>query len=123
MFYGDLHLIDILIFAGIAAFLFYRLSGVLGKKTGFEKRPAEPPIDMIEPIQKNETKTQMLRNKPTRSPNPNKYKFSGPWMNMATKKSKYKLIGQLIFTLNESKNLTAFGLKIFTYSDHEIYWD
>ena len=35
MFYGDLHLIDILIFAGIAAFLFFRLGGVLGKKTGF----------------------------------------------------------------------------------------
>ena len=38
MFYGDLHLIDILIFAGIAAFLFFRLGGVLGKKTGFEKK-------------------------------------------------------------------------------------
>ncbi|MBG77175.1 MAG: hypothetical protein CMI98_04805 [Pelagibacteraceae bacterium] len=60
MFYGDLHLIDILIFAGIAAFLFYRLSGVLGKKTGFEKSPAEPPIDMIEPIQKNETKNKVV---------------------------------------------------------------
>ena len=60
MFYGDLHLIDILIFAGIAAFLFYRLSGVLGKKTGFEKRPAESPIDIIEPIQKNETKNKVV---------------------------------------------------------------
>ena len=38
MFYGDLHLIDILIFAGIAAFLFFRLGGVLGKKTGFEEK-------------------------------------------------------------------------------------
>ena len=60
MFYGDLHLIDILIFAGIAAFLFYRLSGVLGKKTGLEKRPAESPIDIIEPIQKNETKNKVV---------------------------------------------------------------
>lgn len=38
MSYGDLHLFDILIFGGIAAFLFYRLRGVLGKKTGFERK-------------------------------------------------------------------------------------
>ena len=38
MTYGDLHLIDILIFGGVAAFLFYRMRGVLGKKTGFEKK-------------------------------------------------------------------------------------
>ena len=49
--------------------------------------------------------------------------FSLPTEWNVLEKSKYKLIGQLIFTLNESKNLTAFGLKIFTYSDHEIYWD
>ena len=41
MTYGDLHLIDILIFGGVAAFLFYRLRGVLGKKTGFEKKHAQ----------------------------------------------------------------------------------
>lgn len=37
MVYGDLQFIDILIFAGIAAFLIYRLKNVLGKKGGFEK--------------------------------------------------------------------------------------
>ena len=39
MFYGDLHFLDILLFAGVAAFLFYRLRNVLGKRTGFEKKP------------------------------------------------------------------------------------
>lgn len=38
MTYGDLHLFDILIFGGIAAFLFFRLRSVLGKRTGFEKK-------------------------------------------------------------------------------------
>ena len=37
MVYGDLQFIDIIIFAGIAAFLIYRLRNVLGKKGGFEK--------------------------------------------------------------------------------------
>tara|TARA_B100000029_G_scaffold432413_1_gene444578 strand:+ start:101 stop:688 length:588 start_codon:yes stop_codon:yes gene_type:complete len=60
MFYGDLHLIDILIFAGIAAFLFYRLSGVLGKKTGFDKRPSEAPVDIVEPMQKKETTSKAI---------------------------------------------------------------
>jgi len=59
MFYGDLHLIDILIFAGIAAFLFFRLSGVLGKRTGFEKKhPDNRPVKQKEikqtPAAKNE---------------------------------------------------------------------
>ena len=38
MFYGDIHFIDILIFGGIAAFLFYRLRSSLGKRTGYEKK-------------------------------------------------------------------------------------
>ena len=37
MVYGDLQFVDIIIFAGIAAFLIYRLKNVLGKRTGFEK--------------------------------------------------------------------------------------
>ena len=37
-------------------------------------------------------------------------------------KTKYKVIGQLVFKLN-SEPLNNFGLKIFTYSDHEIAWD
>ena len=36
MGYGDLQIYDILIFAGIAVFLVFRLKNVLGKKTGFE---------------------------------------------------------------------------------------
>ena len=38
MIYGDLHFYDILVFAGIAAFLIYRLRNVLGKRGGFEKQ-------------------------------------------------------------------------------------
>ena len=37
MVYGDLQIFDIIIFAGIAAFLVFRLRNVLGKRTGFEK--------------------------------------------------------------------------------------
>ena len=37
MVYGDLHIVDLLVFAGIAAFLIFRLSKVLGKRTGFQK--------------------------------------------------------------------------------------
>mgnify|MGYP006114683503 FL=1 len=39
MFYGDLQLIDIIIFAGVTIFLIFRLKNVLGKKGGFEKNP------------------------------------------------------------------------------------
>ena len=39
MVYGDLQIFDIIIFAGIAAFLVFRLKNVLGKRTGFEKTP------------------------------------------------------------------------------------
>ena len=38
MVYGDLAFVDIIIFAGIAAFLIYRLKSVLGKRGGFEKK-------------------------------------------------------------------------------------
>ena len=37
-------------------------------------------------------------------------------------KGKHKIIGQLIFKLNQ-QNIKNFALKIFTYSDHEINWD
>ena len=39
MLYGDLQIIDIIIFAGIAVYLVFRLRNVLGKRTGFEKKP------------------------------------------------------------------------------------
>ena len=35
MLYGDLQFFDIIIFAGIAGFLIYRLRGVLGKRSGY----------------------------------------------------------------------------------------
>ena len=37
MVYGDLQIFDIIIFAGIAIFLVFRLRNILGKRTGFEK--------------------------------------------------------------------------------------
>ena len=43
MVYGDLQFFDIIIFAGIAIFLVFRLRSVLGKRTGYEK-PTERPI-------------------------------------------------------------------------------
>tara|TARA_B100002052_G_scaffold15899_1_gene12684 strand:+ start:34 stop:612 length:579 start_codon:yes stop_codon:yes gene_type:complete len=42
MVYGDLQFFDIIIFAGIAAFLIYRLRNVLGKRSGFEKKIGKP---------------------------------------------------------------------------------
>ena len=37
MVYGDLQFFDIIIFAVIAIFIIYRLRGVLGKRTGYQK--------------------------------------------------------------------------------------
>ena len=42
MVYGDLQFFDIIVFAGIAAFLIYRLRNVLGKRSGFEKKIGQP---------------------------------------------------------------------------------
>jgi len=39
MVYGDLQIFDIIVFAVIAVFLVFRLRSVLGKRTGFEKKP------------------------------------------------------------------------------------
>ncbi len=41
MVYGDLQFFDIIIFAAIAGFIIYRLRSVLGKRTGFQKKPDE----------------------------------------------------------------------------------
>ncbi len=41
MVYGDLQFFDIIIFAVIAVFIIYRLRNVLGKRTGFQKKPIE----------------------------------------------------------------------------------
>ncbi len=41
MVYGDLQFFDIIIFAVIAVFIIYRLRGVLGKRTGFQKKTTQ----------------------------------------------------------------------------------
>ena len=38
MGYGDLQFFDLIVFAGVAGFLIYRLRSVLGKRQGFEKK-------------------------------------------------------------------------------------
>ena len=38
----EVQFFDIIVFAGIAAFLIYRLRNVLGKRSGFEKKIGKP---------------------------------------------------------------------------------
>ncbi len=64
MVYGDLQFFDIIIFAGIAAFLIYRLKNVLGKRSGFEKKIGMP--------QPKEKETNSLKNIPQLKENENK---------------------------------------------------
>ena len=64
MVYGDLQFFDIIIFAGIAAFLIYRLKNVLGKRSGFEKIIAKP--------QPKEKETNSIKNIPHLKENENK---------------------------------------------------
>ena len=59
MVYGDLQFFDIIIFAGIAIFLVFRLRKVLGKRTGFEKTPNNNVS-----IQPNKTKEDVPNNIP-----------------------------------------------------------
>ena len=54
MVYGDLQFFDIIIFAVIAAFIIYRLRGVLGKRTGFQKKSIDPQFVKEQPTQKQE---------------------------------------------------------------------
>ena len=62
MVYGDLQFFDIIIFAAIAAFIIYRLRGVLGKRTGFQKKPTDQQFVEEQPTQKKEeVKTPQLR--------------------------------------------------------------
>ena len=53
MFYGDLQFIDIIIFAGVAAFLVFRLKSVLGKRSGFEKTQKSQNSQQEKVIEKN----------------------------------------------------------------------
>ena len=62
MVYGDLQFFDIIIFAAIAAFIIYRLRGVLGKRTGFQKKPTDQQFVKEQPTQKQkEVKIPQLR--------------------------------------------------------------
>ena len=64
MVYGDLQFFDIIIFAGVAAFLIYRLRNVLGKRSGFEKKISKP--------QPKEKETNSLKTIPQLKDNENK---------------------------------------------------
>jgi len=62
MVYGDLQFFDIIIFAAIAAFIIYRLRGVLGKRTGFQKKPTDQQFVKEQSTQKQkEVKIPQLR--------------------------------------------------------------
>jgi len=70
MVYGDLQLFDIVVFAVIAVFIIYRLRGVLGKRTGFqknlhsknlkEKNKEELSINNIPTLKENEIKLETI---------------------------------------------------------------
>ena len=55
MVYGDLQFVDIIIFAGVAAFLIYRLRNVLGKRTGFQKKNLEKDKNLVQDVKANLT--------------------------------------------------------------------
>ena len=54
MVYGNLQFFDIIIFAAIAVFIIYRLRSVLGKRTGFQKKPADQQFLKKQPTQEKE---------------------------------------------------------------------
>ncbi len=61
MVYGDLQFFDIIIFAVIAAFIIYRLRSVLGKRTGFQKKPVDQQFVKKQPThEKEEVKIPQL---------------------------------------------------------------
>jgi len=59
MVYGDLQFFDIIIFAAIAAFVIYRLRSVLGKRTGFQKKPNEEQQTKEQPLPEKRTTPQL----------------------------------------------------------------
>ena len=60
MVYGDLKFLDIIIFAGIAIFLIFRLKNVLGKRGGFQKNQSVAP-EVEKFTQENKTKPPQLK--------------------------------------------------------------
>jgi len=62
MVYGDLQFFDIIIFAAIAVFIIYRLRNVLGKRTGFQKKPSDQEfVKKQSTLEKEEVKIPQLR--------------------------------------------------------------
>ena len=62
MVYGDLQFFDIIIFAAVAVFIIYRLRSVLGKRTGFQKKPSDQQFVKEQPIKKQgDVKIPQLR--------------------------------------------------------------
>ena len=59
MVYGDLQFFDIIIFAAIAVFIIYRLRSVLGKRTGFQKKPVDQQFAKKQPIQEKKEKEEV----------------------------------------------------------------
>ena len=59
MVYGDLQFFDIIVFAAIAVFIIYRLRGVLGKRTGFQKKSSNQQFEkkqkQIKPQKRKQT--------------------------------------------------------------------
>ena len=62
MVYGDLQFFDIIIFALIAVFIIYRLRSVLGKRTGFQKKPNEQQFLKKQPIEQDVKIPQLKEN-------------------------------------------------------------
>ena len=62
MVYGDLQFFDIIIFAVIAVFIIYRLRNVLGKRTGFQKKPNQQQFVKKQPEQPQAKIPQLSEN-------------------------------------------------------------
>ena len=61
MVYGDLKFLDLIIFAGVAIFLIYRLRSVLGKRTGFIKNNPEKESDLAQDNKTNQSPPPNLK--------------------------------------------------------------
>ena len=64
MVYGDLQFFDIILFAAIAGFIIYRLRSVLGKRTGFQKKPTDhqPKYKELKEVEQNQKIPSLLDN-------------------------------------------------------------
>lgn len=76
MVYGDLQIFDIVLFAGIAIFLIFRLRSVLGKRTGFQGKKQQA---MKKPLQ--ETAEQTPKAIPELKENFSKLKLAYKYIN------------------------------------------